>query len=373
MLKAIVKIPIELKVILRLFGHNKWQSDDEIEALIEKANKNKMQTEIGPIIISKPDFFSITGKDSNGPKLSFSTFSQPMETESMLREPHFLLNGNIHLLGLDILNTYIYIKSNSISFNASVSPFIEKIELECSLDNSSNFIGNGDFAIGINRHLDAGSLGKTDVKVLVNLALHMTFKNGTSQVLCEGTFDFFGIHCTIPSIDLTAKEKALLNISDILWENMNNILILTLKNSDYWLSMLKDGMLKDVDQSPEHIGSILAGIHQLSPSDIINKTKDILVYDTEDMIKALKGANVNENDIIKELQKINISIEDINVVIKKVSGVHLDIVNEHVDIFYPHRGIADNISGSHMYVDYGPHHDVARSHTDTQLPIDTNS
>ncbi|WP_238915818.1 hypothetical protein [Clostridium sp. YIM B02555] len=338
--------------------------------IVAEINKGiSAKTEIDPITIFKPDFFSITGKDNSGPKLSFSTFSQPLETESMLQEPHFLLNGNIHLLGVDILNTYIYIKSNSISFNASVSPFIEKIELECSLDNSSNFIGNGNFTIGINRHLDAGSLGKTDVKVLVNLALHMTFQNGTSQVLCDGTFDFFGIHCTIPSIDLTANEKALLNISDVLWESMNNIIMMLLKHADYWLSMLKEGILKEVELLPEHIGSILAEVHQLSPNDILNKTKNILGYGTDDMTRALKGAGINANDIIKELQAINISIEDINSVIKNVfSDVHVDITVSHIDIpSGPHVDVPENhLDTPEKRIDRRDHLDTPRQHTDTR-------
>ncbi|MEH7564166.1 hypothetical protein, partial [Priestia megaterium] len=180
------------------------------------------KAEVDPIIISSPDFFSITGEDGRGARLSFSTFPQINEVEEGLRDPHLLLIGNIKLLGLDILKAHILINPDGISFKSVAEPFIHQLDWTASLD-GTNFRSEGKLLIGIKQTLDAGSLGKTDIDVSVNATIRASIQNQLPSITCEGDFEFFGAKCIIPPFELSIDGKALSNLANSLRDYMKSI------------------------------------------------------------------------------------------------------------------------------------------------------
>ncbi|PGS79631.1 hypothetical protein COC69_11705 [Bacillus cereus] len=346
--------------------HLFFKTQVRIEAEPKKGIAGK--AEIDPIIIFNPDFFSITGEDGRGARLSFSTFPKVNETEEGLRDPHFLLIGNIHILGLDILETHILINTDGISFKAVAEPFIHQLDWTARLNKDTNFSSEGNLVVGIKQTLDAGSLGKTNIDLLVNVSVQASLLNQLPSVTCKGNFEFVGIKCTIPPFELSTDGKALLNLADSLWSYMKDILIMLFKNADYWLKMLRDGIIKEVEQLPEQIGKLLSEVHQISAADIASKTKEILEYGPEQISGALKGAGVNPNDIVPILQNFNIPVEVIQSTLKNVfAGTHVDTScchidtppGPHVDIPESHQDIPE------VHLDKNTHIDISGQHIDT--------
>ncbi|MEH7564271.1 hypothetical protein, partial [Priestia megaterium] len=196
------------------------------------------------------------------------------------------------------------------------------------------------------------------------------------SITCEGDFEFFGAKCIIPPFELSIDGKALSNLANSLWDYMKDILIKLLKNADYWLKMLRDGIIKGVEQVAENIGKLLSEVHQISAADIASKTQEILKYGPEKISEALKGAGTNPNEIVSVLQNIHISTDEIQSTLKKVfAGTHVDTISQHIDTPEgPHVDIPEghqDISESHQdipekRIDENIHVDIPRQHTDTR-------
>ncbi|WP_028609813.1 hypothetical protein [Paenibacillus harenae] len=325
------------------------------------------KTVIEPIILHDRDFFSITGEGAQGPLFSFSTYSRPEESDVILRDPHILIIGNVRVLGLDVLKTKILLQSDGLSFSVVSEPFIQQSEWSIRIDGSSNINGEGKLVVGISETLDAGPLGRTDVNVQVNASIRITYQDQIATASCEGGFDFFGIQCTIPSFELSISGRTIPELVNTIWSQMSEILIRLLHNPDHWLKMLRDGIIEGVEQIPEQLGKLLAEVHQISADEIAAKTKEILTYGSESVTRALKGANVDPNNMLPVLHGLGFSTGDIQSALGSVfPSNHIDTSCCHVDIpAGPHVDIQSHVDIPEIRTNTTVHTDIARTHTDT--------
>ena len=108
----------------------------QVKVLISANQGIAADVDVAPIVIVNQDFFAVTGAGGKGgPHLSLATYSQPNLVDVQLRGPHFLVSGNLRLLGVDMLSVYVSITEHGLDFKVAeqVNPLLH-VDLHGSFD-----------------------------------------------------------------------------------------------------------------------------------------------------------------------------------------------------------------------------------------------
>src|SRR6266567_3478344 len=294
-----------------------------------------------------PDLLRSWAGGKGGPRLSLATYSQPNLVDVQLRGPHFLVSGDLRLLGVDMLSVYVSITEHGLDFKVAeqVNPLLH-VDLHGSFDSLTNLDVGGGIIVGIDRSLDLGPLGHVAVNVDVNGSLDAGYKAGSAYATFQGGFQYQGIQGNIPRLTLDVTGPALRQIGDTLWSQVSDILTKLLKNADQWLTWLHNGIIQGAGQTAEEVGKVLANVYQLPQDVIATKTQQFLGYGSQGVAEALKGAGATANDTARILKDMGYQTAEITSVIRNVfthvnvnlghvdtpAGPHLDATTKHVDV-----------------------------------------
>lgn len=355
----------------------------QLKILINTNQGIAADADVAPIILLSRDFFSITGASAQGgPIFSLATYSQPNLSDPQLRAPHFLVSGQLRLLGVDMAAIYVLISEHGLTFDIAyqVNPILH-VDLHGSFTSLTNLTAGGAIVVGLNHSLDLGALGSVQVNINVNGTLSVEYTGASPAATFQGGFVFQGIQATIPTLTLDANGPALQNIESTLWSQVSDILNKLLKNPDQWLSWVHSNVIQNAGQTADQVGHILASVYQLSADDIASKTKQILGYDITNTAEALRGAGATANQAVSALKNVGYQAADISSVIASVfththadtnighvdtpAGPHVDAPTTHADVPQTHVDTTNHadIPGSH--IDTINHADVPGSHIDT--------
>jgi hypothetical protein len=348
----------------------------QIKILISAQQGIAADVDLAPIVLLSQDFFSLTGAGGQGgPHLSLATYRQPELTDPQLRDPHFLLTGNLRLLGADAAGLSLLIGEQGLTFalSSQTSPLLF-LQLHGSIDSLSHLDIGGSIVVGINRSLDLGVLGSLSVDVTVNGVLDIRYIGGSASASVQGGFVFQGIHCNIPALGLDVHSPALQNIAETLWGQIVDIIVKLLKNPDQWLEWVRALIMSGAGQTAEQVGQVLASVYQLSADAVAGKTSQILGYSIAGVSQALKGAGCTANEAVNALKDVGYQTADIATAVGSVfRSLHADVNVGHIDTpAGPHLDTPTShldVPGTH--VDSTPHADLPGSHIDSSVHADT--
>ena len=358
----------------------------QVKVLISPNQGIAADVDVAPIVIVSQDFFAVTGAGGKGgPRLSLATYSQPNLTDVQLRGPHFLVSGNLRLLGVDMFGVYVSITEHGLDFKVAeqVNPLLH-VDLHGNFDSLTNLDVGGGIIVGIDRTLDLGPLGHLAVNVDVNGSLEAGYKAGGAYATFQGGFQYQGIQGNIPKISLDVTGPALQQIGDTLWSQVSDILTKLLKNADQWLTWLHNGIIQGAGQTAEEVGKVLSNVYQLSQDVIATKTHQILGYGSQGVAEALKGAGATANDAARILKDMGYQTAEITTVIRNVfthvnvnlghidtpGGPHVDAATKHVDVPRTHIDTTQHTDVPRTHIDTIQHTDVPRTHVDTTQHAD---
>lgn len=351
----------------------------QIKILINPSQGIAADIDISPILIFSQSFFALTGANGQGgPRLSLSTYEQPTLTDEQLRAPHFMLSGDLRVLGIDLSDAYVSINEHGLEFQLGeqVSPLM-RVDLHGKFDSLTNLDAGGSIVVGINRGLDLGPLGHISVDVNVNGSVDIGYQGGSAHASFQGGFVFQGIDCNIPQISLDVSGPALQNIAETLWSEISDIISKLLLDADRWLSWLKDNLISGVGQTAEEVGKVLSDVYRLSSDEIAQKTTQILSYGVEQTAQALKGAGVAAEAAVGALQNAGYQTAEIASAIPNVfTGAHVDTSFGHIDtpagphVDTPGAPHVDTPGAPHVDTPGAPHVDLAGQHSDFSTHTD---
>lgn len=343
----------------------------KLKILINPHQGIAADVDVSPIIILSRSFFALTGADGKGgPRLSLATYEQPHLAEAQLRDPHFMLSGNLRVLGVDISHTFVSINEHGMEFKLveQVSP-VMRIDLHGKIDSISNLDAGGNLVVGIDRGLNLGLLGRISVDINVRGSLKLGYQGGSARASYQGGFVFQGIRCNIPKISLDVSGPALQNIAETLWSYVKDIISKLLLDPDRWLSWLKDNIISGVGQAAEEVGRVLSDVYRLSSNEVAAKTTQILSYGVEQTAQALKGAGVAAEEAVSALQTVGFQTAEIAAAIPNVfTQSHVDTSFGHIDT--PAGPHADTPGAPHVDTPGAPHADVSGQHSDFGTHLD---
>jgi hypothetical protein len=348
----------------------------QIKILISANQGIAADVDLAPIVLLSRDFFSLTGAGGQGgPHLSLASYRQPELSDPQRRDPHFLLMGNLRLLGADMAGISLLLSEHGLTFDISsqVTPLLS-LQLHGSFDSLSHLDVGGSIGVGIDRSLDLGVLGSVAVDVTVNGTLTLSETDGSASASLQGSFVFQGTQCHIPVLALAVNSPALQNIGETLWSQIVDIISKLLKNPDQWLAWVHDHIIIGAGQTAEQVGHILASVYQLSADAVADKTRQIMGYSIDGVSQALQGAGCTANDAVKALKDVGYQTADIATAIGAVfPSIHADINVGHLDTpAGPHLDTPTShldVPGTH--IDSTAHADLPGSHIDSTLHADT--
>jgi hypothetical protein len=333
----------------------------QIRVLVNPRIGITADVDVTPIIIYSPTFFAVTAADGKGgPRLSLATFSQPNLPDANLRGPHFLVNGKLELLGIDVSSMYISISSSGFDFaiKQQVNPALS-LDVTGNFDSLNNLHAGGKAVVGLDRGLDLGPLGHVNVQTDVNGSIDIGYKGGKAYATFQGGFDFQGVHGAIPTLTLNVDGPALANLADTVWEQVKDIINKALKDADQWLNWVKSGVIQGAGQTAQAVGQVLHQVYNLPNNEIAGKTKQILDYSIDGITEALNGAGATADQAVQSLAGLGYQAADIS---KAIAGVFKNI---HVDTSFGHV----DTNGPHVDTPQ-VHADIPRTHVDTSQHID---
>lgn len=348
----------------------------QIKILVSATQGIAADVDLAPIVLLGQDFFSLTGAGGQGgPHLSLATYRQPELSDPQRRDPHFLLAGNLRLLGADLAGISLLVSEHGLAFEISsqTTPFLF-VQLHGNCDSLSHFDAGGSIVVGINRSLDLGVLGSLSVHVDVNGTLAITYTGAGASASFQGGFVFQGIQCNIPALSLDVNSPALQNIAETLWSQIVDIISKLLKNPDQWLAWVHDAIIVGAGQTAEQVGHILVSVYQLSADEVAGKTRQILGYTIDGVSQALKGAGCTANDAVNALKDVGYQAADIATAVGAVfPSVHADVNVGHIDTpAGPHLDTpTTHLDVPRTHVDSTTHADLPGSHIDSGIHADT--
>ena len=222
------------------------------------------------VVIGHEALFCVESNDGKqGPLLSAATFKQPALQDPSLKNPHFLLDGSLTLLGL---KRSVYVSLNSKGFMFEIKGVLKpgpNFELpgDFGYDLNGRFNGPKDLGAGGSLNaavgtIDLGKLGKVKVDSGVTGALDVGVKDKDMWAKFAGGFQLAGETVTLPKVDLDVRTASLLQLPKRLVGLVTDALNGLFKDAAKWAKLVRDGIITGVSD----VGEVLRSVY--------NKTSD---------------------------------------------------------------------------------------------------
>lgn len=222
------------------------------------------------VVIGNEALFCVESNDGKqGPLLSAATFKQPALQDPSLKDPHFLLDGSLNLLGL---KQSVYVSLNPKGFKFDIKGVLKPgpnfdIPGDFGYDLNGRFNGPKDLGAGGSLNaavgtIDLGKLGKVKVDSGVTGALDVGVKDKDMWAKFAGGFELAGETVTLPKVDLDVRTASLLQLTKRLVGLVKDALNGLFKDAAKWAKLVRDGIITGVSD----VGEVLRSVY--------NKTAD---------------------------------------------------------------------------------------------------
>ena len=218
--------------------------DAQATVLVKPSKGILVDGSMDPIVVWKEQLFSVTAAEGKGgPRISIATFSQPEIKDPVLRGPHFLINGQISLLGLN-RHAFVTVSDKGFRFDigGDVYPGFN-VDLKGQFGNLNDFSAGGALKVGIG-NLDLGPLGHANIATGAHGSLDAGYR-GTVWAKVSGGFEFAGQQLTIPSFDLDVNQ-GLLKLPKRITDEVIAALKRYLTDAARWAELVGRGALTGV-------------------------------------------------------------------------------------------------------------------------------
>jgi hypothetical protein len=199
------------------------------------------------IVIGNETLFSITAKEgSGGPEVSIATFTQPDQKNEAFRPPHFFINGQIKILGLNE-SIYVNVTKNGLEFDLKnhMNPLLS-YDLHGSFDSLTQMNVGGSIMAGIPK-IDLGRLGKINLATGVGGALDIGVNGDTIYAKIKAGFALAGERFSLPDLDLDIHTESLGHVADLLLEKVTEFLKDLFTDPEKWAKYAANGLIEGVE------------------------------------------------------------------------------------------------------------------------------
>lgn len=245
------------------------------------------------IIIGTEALFSVESVDkTGGPIISAATFNQPDMKEPSLRSPHFLIDGNLNILGLR-RQAYVSLSSKGLIFDISgTMPPSFDYDLHGHVDDPKNMGIGGSLRIGIGI-VDLGQLGKVNIQTGAAGAPDIGVRDVDIWAKFNGSIEFAGEKLILPTVNLDVNAPSLLDLPKklvaLVTEALNNFLK---GNPVKWASLVRNGIITGVD----NVGNALKVAYKATAEQAAQWLKGA-GYEANQSAQILRDAGYAANEV----------------------------------------------------------------------------
>ena len=257
----------------------KWEA--EAKATIDINSGIAVDGRMDPIVIYDKDLFSVTSADdtSKGARVSLATYGRDdlkFQLPAAERAPHFLLDGQVTVLGFGERTT-ITISKSGFAFRVIGSVArVGKLDLTGNFTKTDYLSISGTLRISLGS-INAGWLGSVDVGE-ISAGLEIKYESGKPTARVEKTsFRALGVGLSIPGFDITigdgfAKipEKAANQAKDAILAHFGDVLgkaIKAFEDAAGFVTHTIVKQLKEIEPTVEGVRSARTGPQQIKAKD----------------------------------------------------------------------------------------------------------
>lgn len=273
------------------------------------------------LVIWSENFFKLSDSTgSKGPLFSMATFSRPENQVEELREPHFILDGKLNLLGTETtamvkFNTskFEFLVGQSQSMSNHVGAFSGSYNLDWSINGTIgknvgiDMGGDFDFAIAgtVNLKKLIGAevkMGKVSIDMEVSASVDAAYDGKNGHLRVTGSFEFMGTNHSI-SFNLNGSTRGIDKIGEKVLDKVMKEIKNFYDNFDNWFDQL-GGALEDLgdeiaaaaevlgkhfDKSAEFVADKLKGLGADANRIASELTSNLLVATDRELAAVLDG------------------------------------------------------------------------------------
>jgi sugar phosphate isomerase/epimerase len=296
----------------------------EAKVLVKPSKGVSVDGRMSRVVIGTESLFSIEATEGKqGPRVSAATFKQPELQDATLKNPHFLLDGSLTLLGL---KQSVYVKLTDKGFNFLIKGALKpgpKYDLpgDFAYDLNGRFNGPKDLGAGGSLSaavgaIDLGKLGKVKVDSGVTGQFDAGVNGSDMFAKFAGGFELAGEKLTLPKVDLDVKTASLLKLprrlADMVKDALNNLL----KDAAKWAKLVRGGVITGVAD----VGAVLKSVYNKTADEAAKLLKDA-GYTASEIGATLKSAyGATAQQVAQLLKGAGFTIYEISSTLKSVYG-----------------------------------------------------
>jgi hypothetical protein len=262
--------------------------------VVVKASKGvSVDGRMSRVVIGTEALFCIEAAEGKqGPRVSAATFKQPELQDATLKEPHFLLDGSLTLLGLK-QSTYVSLTDKGFNFfiKGALKPGLkDDLPGDFSYDLNGHFNGPKDLGAGGSLNvsvgaIDLGQLGKVKVDSGVTGQFDAGVNDSQMWAKFAGGFELAGEKLTLPKVDLDVKSASLLKLPRKLAGMVKDALNGVFKDAAKWAKHVRSGVVAGVTD----VGGVLKSAYNMTAEQATKVMRDA-GYTANEVGNALKSA-----------------------------------------------------------------------------------
>jgi hypothetical protein len=230
--------------------------DADVDIVLSISKGIKVAAELEKIVLGTEKLFSVTSEDgATGPRLSLSSFDQPLEPEGF-QKPHFFVSGKMQMLGIS-RSMFINIDASGASFSlkGDIVPALVKGSLQGAIGKGSLLDVNGNVFAGI-PDIDLGSLGSWNIKSGVAAATRIWAGMSDFGASLGASFELGGQGFSLPEIKLDIATQSLADLPEIFFNAVKDFLVKLFTDPKAWAEMANKVLAWTTDQISSVLGSI---------------------------------------------------------------------------------------------------------------------
>jgi hypothetical protein len=298
-----------------------WNFEASATVLVRVSQGISVDGSMERLVIGSPRLFCLSSTDGKrGPRLSVASFAQPEQADPNLRGPHFLLDGQVNLLGLR-RQLYVSVSTQGFAFEMSgaLTP-AATYDLQGQFDGPTNFGANGSVQVAIGT-VDLGPLGKASIDSGVQGVLAVAVQGATAWANFKGGCRFAGKSLELPKLDLALDSDSLLDLS----QNVARLVLAALQHlladATYWAQLVGQGVLTGVAD----VAQVLKSVFGKSTAEAGAAVMRAAGYSAEQVARGLRSAYALSADrAARVLRDAGYAATEVGGALKSAYGVAAD-------------------------------------------------
>ncbi|MEZ4448978.1 MAG: hypothetical protein R3B09_05800 [Nannocystaceae bacterium] len=259
----------------------------------------------GPLVVYKPEFFELTSADgTGGARFSMATYPRPEHPDTDCRNPHFLLDGQLNLIGLTA-QAKVYVSTSGFRFQVAMGQSMDldwrvikgSVSTSWALEGvfegvqrlgvggALNYAVSGRLDIDKLLDLDGVELGVIDLDLAVSGSLDLGYDSNGAHADLAGSFTFQGV-TTQFSVSQAASSARMSKFFDLVFARIKGAFKDRLADADDFVDGLVEGWVRFTDD----VDQLAAGLQ--NGFDVVDK----------EMARLLRRCDVSASDIGRILE-----------------------------------------------------------------------